>query len=68
VHEDVIAILPLDESIALGRVKPFHCAFFFHVLPFSAVLLLAPLPDPKKNGGRGFDTRATPNLDLAEQR
>src|SRR5262249_14393322 len=34
VHEHVLTIFSLNETIALGCVKPLHCAFFFHVLPF----------------------------------
>src|SRR5579862_862979 len=30
VYEHVIAATSLDETIALGGVKPFHNAFFFH--------------------------------------
>jgi hypothetical protein len=29
-HEDIIAVRPLDKSIALGGVKPFHYTFFSH--------------------------------------
>src|ERR1039458_3815761 len=29
-NEHVVAARPLDESKALGGIKPFHCAFFFH--------------------------------------
>jgi hypothetical protein len=30
VNEDIVAAGPLDESVALRGVKPFHCTFFFH--------------------------------------
>src|SRR5690349_35463 len=30
VHENVFSILPLDEAISLGCIKPLHCTFFFH--------------------------------------
>src|SRR3954454_470191 len=33
VHEDVLSVFTLDEAIALGRVEPLHCTFFFH-LPY----------------------------------
>src|SRR5215469_5673169 len=60
VYKDIFSILPLDESVALGRVKPFHCAFFFHVLPFQLYCSPSPyLTRHKRKGGRGY-TRATP--------
>ena len=30
-HEDVFSVLPLDEAVAFGCVKPLHCTFFFHL-------------------------------------
>jgi hypothetical protein len=29
-HENILAGFALDESEALGRVKPLHCTFFSH--------------------------------------
>jgi len=31
-HKHVVTAGPLDESIALRGIKPFHNAFFFHLL------------------------------------
>ena len=31
VYKDILSILPLDKAVALGRVKPLHCTFFFHL-------------------------------------
>src|SRR5437773_3321644 len=63
VHEHVFTILPLDESVTLGGVKPFHCAFFFHGNPFQlSDCVRLPARIPKKNGGTRSDSRATPGL------
>jgi hypothetical protein len=32
VNEHVVAAVPLDETIALSGVKPFHNAFFSHYI------------------------------------
>jgi hypothetical protein len=65
VDENVLAILALDESVAFGCVKPFHCAFFFHVLPFSAWYcnLISSTDRQKKWGARLF-TRANPHSSI----
>src|SRR5437016_4201602 len=31
VYEDILSILPLNKTVALGCVKPLHCTFFFHL-------------------------------------
>jgi hypothetical protein len=33
-HEDILAVLAADESIALGVVKPLHCSCFHDVALF----------------------------------
>jgi len=39
VHKDISAIVPSDEAVALGIVKPLHGTFqSFHVRPFGHVL------------------------------
>jgi hypothetical protein len=49
-HEDILAILAADESVALGVVKPLHCScfhvdamflFFDVALKLSRILLQA---------------------------
>jgi hypothetical protein len=62
VDEYIFAILPLDESIALRRVKPFHCAFFFHVLPFQLLLQLELFPGPPKKMGDAVRHTRVPQL------
>src|SRR5215470_20239254 len=39
-HEDILAVLAADETIALGVVKPLHCSCF-HVVAYSFVLDVA---------------------------
>src|SRR6476660_7370779 len=68
VHEYILAVLPLNKPVALGCVKPFHCAFFFHVLPFQLYCSWNSFPTPKNAGERGFDARTPPTLWLAEKR
>src|ERR1039458_9887059 len=29
-HEDVFSVLPLDEAVSFGCIKPLHCTFFSH--------------------------------------
>jgi hypothetical protein len=44
-HENILAALALDESIALAGVKPLHCSLFFHknlILNLSYLMLLSP--------------------------
>jgi hypothetical protein len=50
VNEHVIAAGTLDESIALGGVKPLHNTFFFH-LHFSSSLFVVLLVIPDKESG-----------------
>src|SRR5712692_4812054 len=54
VHEHVLPILPLDEAVAFGCVKPFHCAFFFHVLPSLLYWQFEISDSAKKNRGTRF--------------
>src|SRR5260370_7918106 len=63
--ENVLAILPLDESVALGCVKPFHCAFLFHVLPFSTWYCdLSSCNSRQKKWGARLVTRANPHSSI----
>src|SRR6266567_8622515 len=44
-HEDVFSVLPLDKTEALGRVKPLHYSFFFH-LPIFLLNVVRSAPNP----------------------
>jgi hypothetical protein len=52
VNEYVVAARPLDESIALGGVKPFHSTFF-HLVPISCFIVCrAPARSANNFAGR----------------
>src|ERR1035437_3295287 len=63
VHEDVFSVLPLDKAVALSRVKPLHCTFFFHLPIFLLNVFrtdshrTCQAPDNKKRGC-GMDSRS----------
>src|SRR5947207_271102 len=62
-HEDIFPVFPLNKSVALGCVKPLHCAFFFHLL----LILLTEMHRPaeaarKQERGLRMDSRNPPSL------
>jgi hypothetical protein len=49
VNEHIVAARSLDESIALGGIKPLHSTFFRHYMsPDSLFVVLLDLPQGKR--------------------
>jgi hypothetical protein len=57
VHEYILACFALDESEALGRVKPLHCTFLSHSKPLEKIAdLKQELTHIRRNKEKGCRT------------
>src|ERR1017187_3447675 len=58
VYEDIFSILPLDKTVALGRVEPLHCTFFFHLPIFLLFENASTQTGRKQEKGARTDSRS----------